>query len=201
MCCDVCSEQPFPVDVHLAGGDPEESARWAAMKEQYNARGILLFADESMRTAADVSLLAPYVDGVNIKLEKCGGLRGALLAVEAARSHDLRVWLGCMVGSALNSTATAHLSSLACCSDLDGALLVTPASQVFSGGFRYTPQGGILLPGALPPGTLPPGTEGGEEGGCKLGIGVTPTTEFARSMALAGDGDGGDGGDGDGIFM
>jgi L-alanine-DL-glutamate epimerase-like enolase superfamily enzyme len=157
----------------LAGGQQDDAARerereqWVGVKEMFNAAGILLFADESMRTSADVDLLAPYVNGVNIKLEKCGGLRGALQAVEEARRHEMLVWFGCMVGSNVNSSTTAHMFSLACCSDLDGALLVTPASQLFTGGFQYTaPLGNIQLPSTA-------------EG---YGIGVAPKPEFARTI-------------------
>ena len=161
-------EQPFPVDVHLPEADRQQAcAQWMDVKKHFNASGILLFADESMRTAGDVPLLSPYVNGVNIKLEKCGGFRAALLAVEAAKKEGLLVWFGCMVGSNVNSTATAHLFSLSCCSDLDGALLVTPESQVFSGGFQYSlPRGNILLP------------SGGGDDCCGWGIGVTPTRAF-----------------------
>ena len=98
-----------------------------------------------MRNAADVEKLAPYVDGVNIKFEKCGGYREALLAVKEACKHNLLIWFGCMVGSNLNSTATSHLFSLACCSDLDGALLVTESSKLFHGGFQFK-NSSISLP-------------------------------------------------------
>lgn len=101
----LCREQPFPVNVHMsAGGEGGEHGgasahdQWVDVKAKYNACDILIFADESMRTAADITLLAPIVNGVNIKLEKCGGFRGALLAVEEARELDLMVWFGCMVG-------------------------------------------------------------------------------------------------------
>ena len=69
-----------------------------------------------MRNAEDVGRLAPYVDGVNIKLEKCGGYREAFKAVRAAQSQGLLIWFGCMVGSNLNSTATSHMFSLGCIS-------------------------------------------------------------------------------------
>lgn len=168
MCC---REQPFPVDVHTSAGDDATCKRWQQVKEQYGADNMLIFADESMRTASDVPLLAPFVHGVNIKLEKCGGVRGALQAVQEASEHSLQVWFGCMVGSNVNSTTTAHMFSLACCSDLDGALLVTPASQVFSGGFLYTrPLGSICLPS----------NQGGDEA---WGIGVTPRDMFAKFIA------------------
>ena len=50
-----------------------------------------------------------------------------------------------MVGSNLNSTATSHMFSLACCSDLDGALLVTDQSKLFHGGFQFK-NSSISLP-------------------------------------------------------
>ena len=172
------SEQPFPVDVHMAreeGSDICAHDQWVKVKSKYNACDILLFADESMRTAADVRLLAPYVNGVNIKLEKCGGFRGALLAVEEAREQDLLVWFGCMVGSNVNSSTTAQIFSLACGSDLDGALLVTPQTLLFTGGFQYV-AGNIKLPGGGGRGESRETEE--EESG--YGVGVTPTVDFAK---------------------
>ena len=136
-------EQPFPVN--FLQMDQETLKSWKDIKKKYNENGILIFADESMRNAADVEKLAPYVDGVNIKFEKCGGYREALLAVKEACKHNLLIWFGCMVGSNLNSTATSHLFSLACCSDLDGALLVTESSKLFHGGFQFK-NSSISLP-------------------------------------------------------
>lgn len=157
------------VDVHL-NRDNATCDRWIEVKGKYNACDILLFADESMRTAEDVSLLAPFVNGVNIKLEKCGGFRAALLAVQEAQKHELMVWFGCMVGSNINSTSTAHIFSLACCSDLDGALLVTQDSQLFFGGFEYVlPQGNILLPSTV-------------DKSC-YGIGVVPKSSFSNVIS------------------
>src|SRR5690606_35609689 len=39
---------------------------------------IPVIADESCRTAADIPRLVGAVDGINIKLEKCGSLREAM---------------------------------------------------------------------------------------------------------------------------
>ena len=38
-----------------------------------------------------MSLLAPYVDGVNCKLEKCGGLRFGVEALRAAKEAGMLV--------------------------------------------------------------------------------------------------------------
>jgi L-alanine-DL-glutamate epimerase-like enolase superfamily enzyme len=40
-----------------------------------------------------------------VKMEKAGGIRGALLAIDKARELGLRVWIGVMVASSLNSNA------------------------------------------------------------------------------------------------
>ena len=113
--------------------------------------GVLLYADESVRNAEDVVALSPYVHGVNLKMEKAGGIRALLCAAVKARELGLRIWLGCMVGSALNSTATAHLLAWAGSCDLDGALLVDeagggPAEFHMRGGFRWGAGGAVLLP-------------------------------------------------------
>jgi L-alanine-DL-glutamate epimerase-like enolase superfamily enzyme len=84
-----------------------------------------IFADEPVRTARDVARLAGCVDGVNIKLMKAGGLRGAMRMIAVARAHDMQVMLGCMVETSVGITAAAHLAPLVDWADLDGNLLVT----------------------------------------------------------------------------
>lgn len=76
----------------------------------------------------------------------------ALAALCTAKAAGMRTWLGCMVGSALNSLATAHLLGLAPAADLDGALLVEAASD--DTGYRLcvtddgVPTGDVQLPTA-----------------------------------------------------
>ena len=53
-------------------------------------RLIPIIADESCRTSRDIPALVGCVDGVNIKLEKCGSLREGMRIVHAARAHDRR---------------------------------------------------------------------------------------------------------------
>jgi L-alanine-DL-glutamate epimerase-like enolase superfamily enzyme len=83
-----------------------------------------IVADESCLVAADVPRLAGSVDGVNLKLAKCGGLREAHRIVAAARAHGLLVMAGCMVETSLGITAAAHLAPLLDFADLDGAALL-----------------------------------------------------------------------------
>jgi len=108
----------------------------------HQASPLPIFADEPVRTARDIPRLAGYVDGVNIKLHKAGGLREALRMIAVARAHDLQVMLGCMVETSVGITAAAHLAPLVDWADLDGNLLVTNDPFV---GVRVE-QGHLVLP-------------------------------------------------------
>jgi L-Ala-D/L-Glu epimerase len=109
--------------------DDREGLRWL---EQRIA--VPIFADESVQTERDLPGLAGAIDGVVVKLMKCGGLRGSLRTMAVARALDLRVMLSCMVESSVGVTAAAQIASLADFVDLDGPLLV--ANDPFAG-VRY----------------------------------------------------------------
>jgi L-alanine-DL-glutamate epimerase-like enolase superfamily enzyme len=83
-----------------------------------------VIADESCIIPADVPRVAPYVDGINIKLMKCGGIYPALQMIHLARVHGLSVMMGCMIESSIAITAAAHLAPLLDYADLDGNLLI-----------------------------------------------------------------------------
>ncbi len=90
-----------------------------------------IVADESSVRPADVVGLAGCVDGINIKLCKCGGIRQALRMIHLARACDLKIMLGCMIESSLGIAQAAHLAPLVDWIDLDGHLLI--ANDPFSG--------------------------------------------------------------------
>jgi L-alanine-DL-glutamate epimerase-like enolase superfamily enzyme len=123
-------EQPIPA------GTPSR-LRWIRERS-----GVPLVADEDAKDARDLPALAGCVDGVNIKLVKCGGIRAALEAIHTARALGLRVMLGCMVESAILTTAAAQISPLADWADLDGPFLT--ARDPFSG-VTYA-DGKLILP-------------------------------------------------------
>jgi L-alanine-DL-glutamate epimerase-like enolase superfamily enzyme len=100
--------------------------------------------DESCIVARDIPRVAGAVDGINIKLAKCGGLREALRMIATARSHGMLVMMGCMIETSIGITAAAHLAALLDYADLDGAALV--ANDPFRGA---TMTGGVIsLPDA-----------------------------------------------------
>jgi L-alanine-DL-glutamate epimerase-like enolase superfamily enzyme len=103
-----------------------------------------IIADESCLVAADIPRLAGAVDGINIKLAKCGGLREALKMIATARAHDMMVMAGCMIESSLGITAAAHFAPLLDCADFDGAALVSNDPYVgatIDGGIIRLPDG------------------------------------------------------------
>jgi len=125
-------EQPVP-----ASAGPE------ALKAVTEAAHPLpVVADESAVSATDVPRLAGCVSGVNVKLAKCGGIRGALCMIHTARAHGMVVMLGCMVETSLGIAAAAQLGGLADFVDLDGAMLL--ADDPFEGpGYEH---GRVVLP-------------------------------------------------------
>lgn len=101
-------------------------------------------ADESCQTLADVEALAAAgVRGINLKLQKAGGLGPGLAMLRRARELGMQVMLGCMIETSIGVTAMAHLSGLADWLDLDAPLLI--ANDPFTG-LRYDDHGGIHAP-------------------------------------------------------
>ena len=97
----------------------------AALRKIKNAIGIELMTDESSLTVADIPALKGCVDGINIKLVKCGGLREGMKMIHIARACGLKIMLGCMVESSVLISAAAQLSPLADYADLDGNVLIS----------------------------------------------------------------------------
>ncbi len=100
-----------------------------------------LFADESCHVAKDVARLKNGYQGVNIKLDKTGGLTEALAVVKAARRAGMGVMVGCMSGTSLSMAPGYVIGSLADWSDLDGPLQLasdrTPAMQYRNGQLKH----------------------------------------------------------------
>ncbi len=104
-----------------------------------------VFLDESCFTSADIPKLAPYADGINIKLMKSGGLTEARRMISTARACGLGVMYGCYSDSAISNTALAHLGSLADHLDLDSHLNLK--DDPFTGAVV---QNGHLVPSEQP---------------------------------------------------
>jgi len=138
----VLLEQPLPPNL-----DPvADTAGFAALRAELGATPqsggpLPLVADESCWSLADLERLAPHVDGINIKLLKCGGLAEARRMALRARQLGLQVMLGCYGdGSLLNGAAT-QLLPLVQWPDLDSHLNLI--NDPFTGLER---RGDVLLP-------------------------------------------------------
>ena len=103
-----------------------------------------IIADESCLVSSDIPKLAGVVDGINIKLAKCGGPREALKMAAVARAHSMRVMMGCMIETSVGITTAAHVAPVLDYADLDGAALV--ANDPYTGA---SIDGGVI---AIPSG-------------------------------------------------
>jgi L-Ala-D/L-Glu epimerase len=105
-------EQPMPAEMI-------EETRWVRSRVH-----IPIIADEACQRASDIPKLKDAFDGVNVKLDKSGGMLEAYRMIQVARALGMRTMLGCMVSSSVSVTAAAHLSPLVDYADLDGNLLI-----------------------------------------------------------------------------
>ncbi len=103
-------EQPLP-----AGED--------AALEGYECP-VLLCADESLHSRAELDAVAARYGAINIKLDKAGGLTEALALSAQAQARGLSIMVGCMVATSLAMAPAMLLAQDAAIVDLDGALLL-----------------------------------------------------------------------------
>jgi L-alanine-DL-glutamate epimerase-like enolase superfamily enzyme len=127
------------VEQPLAVGD------YAGMKLLHQSSVLPIILDESIAGMESILTHAEFVDGVNIKLMKCGGIHTALRMIHTARALGLKVMLGCRVETSLAITAAVHLSPLVDFADLDLHLLL--ADDPFLGA-TLDAKGKFVLPDA-----------------------------------------------------
>ncbi len=84
-----------------------------------------IIADEACTEIAAIPALADAYDGLNVKLDKAGGILQARRWITIARALGMKTMLGCMVSSSISVSAAAHLSPLVDYADLDGNLLIS----------------------------------------------------------------------------
>lgn len=123
-------EQPLPASM-------QDDIRWLRGKVN-----MPIFADEACLRPSDIPKLADAYDGINIKLDKCGGVLQGYRMIQIARALGMKVMIGCMISSSCTITAAAHLSPLVDYADLDGNLLI--ANDPYQG--VTVKQGKLILP-------------------------------------------------------
>jgi L-alanine-DL-glutamate epimerase-like enolase superfamily enzyme len=102
--------------------DIEFVSEWAHLKGK--SADVHLIIDEGLNTLDDYKKVSDFVDGVNIKMEKCGGILEGMKLASQAREDNKKVMLGCMVESSVGIAQSVYLSSRADYYDLDGPLLL-----------------------------------------------------------------------------
>jgi L-alanine-DL-glutamate epimerase-like enolase superfamily enzyme len=135
----VVIEQPMPA--HMT-----EEIRYVRSKVH-----LPIIADEACTDVTMIPHLVDAYDGINVKLDKSGGILEALRWIEVARAMNLKVMIGCMVSSSCTVTAAAHLSPLVDFVDLDGNLLI--ANDPWQG--VKVEKGKLLLPSGPGLGLIP----------------------------------------------
>ncbi len=85
---------------------------------------VLLCADESIHTRAELAACARRYGAVNIKLDKTGGLTEALALKAEAERLGLKIMAGCMVATSLAMAPALLIAQGAEVADLDGPLLL-----------------------------------------------------------------------------
>ena len=95
---------------------------WAHLKGQNN--DVELILDEGMNNIEDYKKYSKSIDGVNIKMEKCGGIIEAMKLANSVKEDGKKVMLGCMVESSAGIAQSVYMSSKADYYDLDGPLLL-----------------------------------------------------------------------------
>lgn len=122
-------EQPLPADA-------DEALRGVACP-------VPLGADESCHGPESLERLKGLYQVLNVKLDKTGGLTGALELTAAARAAGFEVMVGCMVATSLAMAPACLAAQGARYVDLDGPLLLagdrTPALR-YDGALVHPPE-------------------------------------------------------------
>ena len=87
-------------------------------------RRVPVCADESAHTIDRLAALRDRYDAVNIKLDKTGGLTGALAMSAEAKRLGFKIMVGCMLATSLAMAPATLVAQSADWVDLDGPLLL-----------------------------------------------------------------------------
>jgi len=129
-------EQPTPTD-------DIEGLRYVRQRS-----AIPIVADEAAVRWPDVDRLSGACDGINVKLQKCGGITEARAMITRAHELGMKVMLGCRAAeTSVAIAAAAHLAPSVEWADLDGNLLIVDdpfrAVPVVNGRFVFSDRPGL----------------------------------------------------------
>lgn len=96
------------------------------LKTLYENRLLPIFVDESCRYSQDIIEYSQWVDGVNLKLMKSGGITEGLRVLATAKAFGLETMIGCMSESSISISAAASISGHIDHIDLDSHYNLKP---------------------------------------------------------------------------
>jgi muconate cycloisomerase len=85
-----------------------------------------IFVDESCRFSQNIIDYSDWVDGVNLKLMKSGGITEGLRVLATAKAFGLETMIGCMSESSISISAAASISDHIDHIDLDSHYNLNP---------------------------------------------------------------------------
>lgn len=145
------SDMPFAIDANQAWSDLEYAKNFCRKladsgcimieqpfiksdsnktQELRSTLNIPVIADEACQGITDIEGVSQAFDGINIKLQKCGGITEALRMIRQARSSNMQVLIGCMSESSVGCNAAEVLSPMCDWADLDGPWLVSNNTEL-----------------------------------------------------------------------
>ena len=141
----IASIVPFGIEFVEQPVDPKDLEGLRQVRERSE---LPIVADEAAVRASDLDALAGACDGINVKLQKCGGIAEARLMIEKAHRLGLKVMLGCRAAeTSVGIAAAAHLAPAVEWADLDGNLLIVDdpfiAVPVERGRFVFSERPGL----------------------------------------------------------
>jgi len=147
----IASLVPFDLEFVEQPIDPKDID---GLRRVRAASPLPIVADEAAIRASDVPRLVGACDGINVKLQKCGGVAAARAMIAVAHESGLKVMLGCRAAeTSVAIAAAAHLAPAVEWADLDGNLLINDdpfrAVAVENGRFVFPKRPGL---GAIPAG-------------------------------------------------
>lgn len=113
--------KPFNIELIEQPLSKEASEDNLALKEIID---IPIIADEACQGMKDFEKIAPYFDGINVKLSKHGGITPSFQLIKAAKKANKKIMLGCMSEGNIGCGALSHLLPLADYADIDGPLIL-----------------------------------------------------------------------------
>lgn len=102
-----------------------------------------IYLDESCQTSADILRYQHAIDGINIKLLKCGGVTEAFRLIHVAKTYGLKCMIGCFSESPHSIATAYHLTPLMDYIDLDSHLNLDHNKVIPKSNLDY--QNGYIL--------------------------------------------------------